>query len=180
MSRLIDEIGHRYGKLLVVERAANNETYRHARWLCKCACNNTTVVAGLHLRQNRIKSCGCLEKPHKLATGESAFNKLYKRYTRSAKNRGFTWKLSKDKMRILLTQQPCTYCNSLPKQIQKIGSTGNGNYVYNGIDRLDSTIGYIEDNLVSCCKTCNYAKQSMGEKEFRTWICSVYENWGKK
>lgn len=39
-----------------------------------------------------------------------------------------------------------------------------------GIDRIDSNLGYIEGNVVSCCKTCNFAKRTMTEKEFYSWI----------
>ena len=45
----------------------------------------------------------------------------------------------------------------------------------NGIDRVDSSKGYVEDNVVSCCKYCNTAKNTMSRDEFFKWIKRVYE-----
>lgn len=55
---LKDMIGERVGKLLVVERANNNE-YGVAKWKCVCDCGETRIVEGTGLRAGRNKSCGC-------------------------------------------------------------------------------------------------------------------------
>lgn len=61
-----NEIGHRYGKLLVIDRAPNINS--SARWLCKCDCGNTVIAMGHHLRSGSKKSCGCLQ--HKNIVGQ--------------------------------------------------------------------------------------------------------------
>ena len=51
----------------------------------------------------------------------------------------------------------------------------------NGIDRLNSKLGYFLDNCVPCCATCNTMKMSLGEKEFITHINKIsnfFENKG--
>lgn len=57
-----NEIGHKYGRLTVIERAkkpeGNNST--DAFWLCQCSCGNQVVVSGSRLRSGNTKSCGCL------------------------------------------------------------------------------------------------------------------------
>jgi len=35
-----------------------------------------------------------------------------------------------------------------------------------GIDRLDSTLGYIDGNCVAACTDCNFAKQSLSADAF--------------
>ena len=57
-SILIDEIGNRYGKLLVIDKIKpdNKTTY----WKCKCDCGNITYYTGDVLRQGKAVSCGCL------------------------------------------------------------------------------------------------------------------------
>lgn len=52
---------------------------------------------------------------------------------------------------------------------------GNG-LVYSGIDRIDSHEDYTEDNVVACCRVCNYAKSNMDVNEFRDWAIKL----GKK
>lgn len=61
MSRLIDEEGKRYGKLLVVGRDGNGLN-GGALWLCLCDCGQLTHAVGYRLRSGKKKSCGCLQK----------------------------------------------------------------------------------------------------------------------
>jgi len=49
----------------------------------------------------------------------------------------------------------------------------------NGIDRINSNIGYIEGNVVPCCKHCNRAKNTMSDSEFREWIKKIYAHYIK-
>lgn len=56
--RVKDESGNAYGKLTVM--AFNGVRGRNARWLCRCECGNTAIVAGTDLRRKSTASCGCL------------------------------------------------------------------------------------------------------------------------
>lgn len=64
-----NEIGKRYGRLVVIERAPNTKA-GDAMWKCKCDCGNETITRGRNLRTGRTKSCGCLhdEKARKRMT----------------------------------------------------------------------------------------------------------------
>jgi len=44
----------------------------------------------------------------------------------------------------------------------------------NGVDRINSNIGYEINNVVSCCSKCNYAKHMMNKKEFLNWVEKIY------
>lgn len=59
MGKLVNEVGNRYGRLIVVERAGSTEANK-ALWRCQCDCGNTTTVIGSKLRDGEVKSCGCL------------------------------------------------------------------------------------------------------------------------
>lgn len=52
-------IGHRFDKLLVLERAKENSKSGNAMWVCQCDCGKVTTVIGSHLRFGHTKSCGC-------------------------------------------------------------------------------------------------------------------------
>lgn len=43
-------------------------------------------------------------------------------------------------------------------------------FVYNGIDRMDNSLGYISGNVVTCCQICNRAKGAMLLEDFMLWI----------
>ena len=61
ISKCIDLYGMKFGRLLVIGRSNNNKS-GGARWLCRCDCGEYTIVQGYYLRNNRIRSCGCLQK----------------------------------------------------------------------------------------------------------------------
>lgn len=50
----------------------------------------------------------------------------------------------------------CFYCGAEPSPV-------------NGIDRVDNSRHYAEDNVVTACKTCNRAKHVLGRAEFEAW-----------
>ena len=53
-----DLTGQRFGRLTVIDRADTQNG--HVRWRCRCDCGNITIVKGIHLKNGRTKSCGCL------------------------------------------------------------------------------------------------------------------------
>lgn len=55
----------------------------------------------------------------------------------------------------------CIYCG------QK-ADTATG--AYNGIDRIDSSFGYIEDNCTTACHNCNIGKNNLTFQQFAAWI----------
>lgn len=57
-----NEIGNKYGRLTVIERAVHQS--KEAYWRCVCECGNETSVRGTHLRSGDVLSCGCLRKSH--------------------------------------------------------------------------------------------------------------------
>jgi len=70
--------------------------------------------------------------------------------------------------------KPCFYCGEVRGRIKDASSEFV--LAYNGIDRVNSSRGYVEGNIVSCCKHCNRAKNSMTMREFEEWIKDVYRH----
>ena len=58
MSRLKNEVGHKYGMLTVTARIPNKNGTK-ARWLCVCQCGRQTEADGDALRFGHKTSCGC-------------------------------------------------------------------------------------------------------------------------
>lgn len=175
---LVDMTGKKFGRLTVIERVSS-DMRGQATWLCECECGNKVVKVGGKLRYGRVKSCGCLQRDARLLPpGEAAFNTLFSRLKSRALKQGYEWNLTKGEL-YTLTQQPCSYCGVEPQQnVQRASS--NGEYRYNGLDRVDNNKGYIIENVTTCCKTCNFAKQSMTAFGFWNWICRVYSHLSKQ
>ena len=167
--KVINETGSVYYKLTVVKRFIQPHA-RDALWLCRCDCGNTKIVTGSRLRTGSVKSCGCW-RSGLLPKGEAAFNQVFGRIKRDAKKRGYIFGLTKEYVREL-NKQPCYYCGVLESNTCS-HPRKNGVYRYNGIDRVDSSIGYINGNVVSCCQVCNNAKGVMNTDDFLKWVNRV-------
>lgn len=90
-------------------------------------------------------------------------SQLVKNIQSHAARRGLNIEL--DQIEIFdLIHAPCYYC----------GLEVNFPHSRNGIDRVDNNIGYLKNNVISCCWVCNRAKGSMSVDEFDTWTIRRY------
>ena len=63
MPPFVSLLGRRFGRLFVIERAANRvASDAAARWTCRCDCGNEKVVDSRDLRAGHTQSCGCLRQ----------------------------------------------------------------------------------------------------------------------
>lgn len=164
--------GRKFGHLTAIKDVGveANKGGSHI-WLCKCNCGKMTKVRAGHLMQNQITGCGCRRR---LPEGEAALNCLIDRYKRNAKNRNIEFILSKDDFREI-TKQECAYCGTSPDCVVRKDYNGfNGDYIYNGIDRIDSKLGYTVENCVPCCARCNWMKNNIPKDDFIAHITKIY------
>jgi hypothetical protein len=75
-----------------------------------------------------------------------------------AKKAGYDWALSQMDVYELFIA-PCTYC----------GVESGWPPKRNGIDRIDSSKGYVAGNVVTSCRTCNMAKGTGTFEELLVW-----------
>ena len=57
MTRIVDLVGQRFGRLTVLDRADTGGC--RVRWSCVCSCGISVIVQGNHLRSGATTSCGC-------------------------------------------------------------------------------------------------------------------------
>ena len=173
-----DISGNRYGRL--VADLDLGPAGRGVRWWgCSCDCGGKVAVASRSLIEEKTKSCGCLHREKikaglsRLPAGEASKRDLLARYKRSANKRGYEWSISDDDFFSLATSD-CSYCGSKPEATNhpKKGKT-NGAFVYSGVDRIDSSVGYTKSNCVSCCTSCNLAKGTMSVEKFIGWLLRI-------
>jgi hypothetical protein len=68
--RVIDLVGHRFGRLVVLHRNAKNFS-GEATWVCICDCGGTKAVRGFSLRKvNGTSSCGCFARELSRSNGK--------------------------------------------------------------------------------------------------------------
>jgi len=66
MTRLINEVGNRHSRLLVLEKV-ENPYGTQAMWRCVCDCGNVVNVPSHNLRSGNSKSCGCANQERLLS-----------------------------------------------------------------------------------------------------------------
>ena len=171
-------IGMKFGKLTVKEYVGRREKDNRMLWKCECECGKFKIVASINLLNiiSGVRSCGCARSiSKKKPKGEATFNAAYHNLVNAAKRKQFTFNLTKQEVKEI-HKQNCYYCGDTPKNLY-ISNCDNGDYIYSGIDRVDSNKGYILGNVVPCCKRCNTAKNDMSVEEFENWLKRVYENY---
>lgn len=177
--RYKDITGKIYGKLTVLEfsRTDKNNSY----WKCLCECGQITEKRSSNLRTKQVKSCGKCDV-HKKSTKNSVYKKHFNSIKSGAKSRELDFSLLYEEY-IDIIMKNCFYC----------GSNGDVHYAYsrrryskgiehdvsakfNGLDRIDSNIGYKITNVVPCCFDCNRMKTDFDLQHFLEKVEKIYEH----
>ena len=88
------------------------------------------------------------DKEHRNELARTNIHEKYRCYEKACLDRCLDFRLTYDEF-VNIVNNECYYCGYV-----------NSDFV-NGIDRKNSSVGYILDNCVSCCKMCNYMKGSL-------------------
>jgi len=143
----------------------------------QCSCGNTTICNVSAVNLGDTKSCGCLGKEakqkFKLPNNGGVINQIILGYKRHAKDRNLLFELSTKEFASIVVK-PCHYCGAENSNTKFTKNCKNG-FPYNGIDRIDSLIGYVTDNVLPCCKNCNLGKRDMLQADFIAWAKRVAE-----
>jgi hypothetical protein len=169
--KFTDLTGQKFGKLLVTGLSYKEikKNYNHHYWNCSCECGNNVIVLQIHLLRyfRPTTSCGCYVEPIDYSKcKDKNRSTMLKQYIKDAKDRGHEWKLTNEQT-YKLFESNCYYCNSQPSSVRCDSFITN--YIFNGIDRINNNLGYLPDNVVTCCKHCNFAKRDRDYQEFIEW-----------
>lgn len=190
----VDMTGKVYNSWEVVTPDLEKSKGKALYWKAKCLeCGEIYSVWGANIRSGLSKrciNCGC-GHTHEKQKGqtrtkrtsiESAHYYLYLKLRKDAKKRGHAWALSEAEVKELVLKH-CTYCKRAPSllasPLKHMGMsqrlTKDASFLRGGVDRVDSTKGYIEGNVVPCCQQCNNGKLDYTKEEFLEWVKLVYE-----
>jgi hypothetical protein len=93
------------------------------------------------------------DREHRNEVVRSNMRPQYTTYKKGARERNLDFLISYEEYETIV-KNPCYYCRIL----QERG--------FNGIDRMNSSSGYILSNCVSCCQMCNYMKGTLSINVF--------------
>jgi hypothetical protein len=173
-------IGQKFDKMLVIKvvekvKQSEDDLYGRSMLLCRCDCGKEKLADADKIPS----SCGCPLNPE-YARQSSAKNVWLRTYNDGNITLEAFMKLS---------QENCFYCNATPSNKRNVFKNrnwssqyaiDNGDFIYNGLDRIDQTLPHNLDNVVACCWPCNDKKGKMSQQEFIDWIERTYHNLQKK
>lgn len=158
----MDRVGQTFGNWKVISAAkpvhyeCKTYTRFHRRWLCECQCVKKTKKT---VSDNQLMSGGGIECcSFRWTNGKAAkrpYEALFNLLIHAAKHRGIPADLTYEQFLIFTSITSCHYCGEVVSW-KKYDVSRRG-HRYN-LDRKDNGAPYTSDNLVVCCKRCNYAK----------------------
>ena len=177
-----DFTGQKFNRLTFI--APTNDYYRgRIIWQLQCNCGSVVTAIPNDVVRGHKKSCGCFHREQ--ATKVGLQSRKYDPMESSARK---IWQIvyhdgDIDFATFLkLTQQDCCYCGDSPSRTQNEGNQRKtassfqlekGDFTYNGLDRIDSSMGHNKDNVVPCCWTCNMMKNDLGKGYFLQHIAKI-------
>lgn len=180
-SRRIDITNQKFGKLTAIKYNGIKSIGKQGRikhtWLCKCDCGNDTIVYTDALTSGRTKSCGCYKTFKQSIYVNPNFVGHFKEYflnlKESSKRRNNTliFNITKeDILYKLTTQNNICPLSGLPISFED-GSAS--------VDRIDSNIGYLINNIQIVHKTINFMKSVLTNEEFISF-CSLVCDYNRR
>lgn len=171
---LKDITNTKFGYLAAVKYVKSRDG-NGAIWECICDCGNICEVRSHSLLRGKTKSCGCksaelISIAVSKETGSSNITQLFNTYKQNAKLRGYCFELSLIDFSYMIVEN-CYYCGIGPSQkLVKSNIQGARTLLYNDIDRIDNTKGYMNDNVITACGQCNFARGDRIFVDFIKWI----------
>ena len=173
----------KFGRLTPIRSLGPQTDSRKRRmWEFRCDCGTIVERSASTVNTGRTKSCGCLQVEYRQASIKPTVKpdlagprrKLFGRYRREAKNRGYIFELTFDHFSEIICQD-CFYCGAKPSTTLNISTVFEDRNVltYNGIDRAVNSIGYTIINSVPCCGVCNRIKMAMDMDDFVTQVKKI-------
>jgi len=173
--------GKKFHRLTVINYSHSHiqpSMQKRAIWNVICDCGKEFQISTANLTGGQTKSCGCyiaeLRKKGMIKLNpESAIEEQYRLTRGQAKKRNKDFDLTYEQYKKIVIND-CHYCGAEP--YQKYSKVKNSKKIkLNGIDRINTKIGYTIDNCVPCCGVCNTMKMDKSLDEFLTKIAEIYQ-----
>lgn len=173
----IIEPKQRFGALIVRKYILQKQA-----WKCLCDCGKICFRNSTGLLRVKHPSCGCQRNiKSTLPDNLSLKRAVVLAYRTNAAKKGLVFDLKEEDIFDLIFKD-CYYCGVAPSNCLKTRKRKGRIYrperdqelIYNGIDRIDSKVGYIKSNCVPCCCICNISKNDMSLEEWQGWLSRIF------
>lgn len=183
----IDITGQKFGRLTALELIGKTKTQSNI-WKCVCDCGNIKNVTCGILNAGTTKSCGCLQiesRRNSFNGGKYISGMEIAGIIHGAKSRNIE---CVDRAELIILIE-----NEFEKQQFKCNLSGvninfnirgdDGNLIKDSytasVDRIDSSKGYIKNNIQIVHKYINMMKWILDNEDFKNWCKLVHEHGNK-
>lgn len=177
LEKINTELGKVMGTYKIISFSHQEEYIKFYNVICTY-CGAESVQSISHLRNNPGSCMLCkYERRNITPTLDAPRNCVKSTYISGAKSRNLDFLLTDEEFDKLIFSN-CYFCGEPPKEYQsdlKFNKTGEV-FKRNGIDRLNSDLGYFKENVVTCCPTCNLMKMTLHSDIFIKHINKIYAN----
>lgn len=163
--------GQRFDKLVILEKAPSQKMYGKTRsfWKAKCDCGEICVVPTCRVGSGYLKSCGCLcgtGNTNKNFSGYGEIGLVYWNQIKlGAESRNLEFSITIEYIWDLFIKQKGKCALSNLDISFKLGKNGRTK-INASLDRIDSSIGYVEGNVQWVHKDVNKMKMDFEESYF--------------
>ncbi len=172
-----DKIGKVYGNWTICGVSETNSIGQNS-YIVKCVCGEQRKYTYYYLKSGLTNKCSNCRADSmairniartKYSKEEAALRSVLKAYQTTAIRRNHVFELT-DEQFLSMVKLGCHYCG-----IDSSRGNIKSGIRYNGIDRVDSSKGYLTNNVVTCCKWCNISKSSRMSTDFYEWVQRTYK-----
>lgn len=153
------DVGQKYGFLTIIEKMPQ-QRHQAIRYLCECVCGTKFSTTKSNITAHHTRSCGC--KQHKVGSDHAAWKgvdtmpgRYWGNVQRGAASRGLKVEVTKEEAYEIFTG----YCELTGDPISFADGTAS-------LDRIDSTRGYVADNVQWVHRLINTMKWSYPQDLF--------------
>ena len=176
----------KFGKLLVLNEVEKS-LRGHSRWNCKCDCGNICIRTGTSLERSKMSNCGCFRLHGKNSplwggSGDisaSWFHNVISRAASGRKSRsGITKQLEitvEDIWNLFLQQNKKCALTGLELTFPVKNTAIENKKSTASLDRIDSSKGYVIDNVQWVHKSINLMKNIYSQEYFID-MCKLVAN----
>ena len=176
MTQTLNLENKRFGNLVAIERSPNRNKKKEVAWLCQCDCGNKKIITRDSLTSGNTTTCGCSHrkrrKRHHFWKGYGEISgKYWYSVKRVAKKRGYEFDITiEHAWDIYLSQNRKCALSNFDIQFAESAKDEEIGGQTASLDRIDSTQGYVKDNIQWVHKDINALKKSFSEQHLYT-IC---------
>jgi len=170
-SRREDLVNRVFGRLTAIKPTRANRKSGWS-WECLCECGKTKVVLAASLLRGSVQSCGCLSRDLKYLGYKDVSMTYFSSLKRGARLRNLPFEVTIEQIwdLFVLQDKKCALTGDDIEFTDYITATAS-------LDRIDSTKGYLIDNIQWVHKDINVLKMAWPEDKLISMCTKISEHY---